>query len=140
MDEKDFMLKLIQMLQNNESISSVSKMPDKQCVKNAVQDLKDLKVDELKSYLNNRLELAYIDKSKAKAFLLIPYSKNQWKVFVVDCNDSPYAQLDDYNGAIEKKGNEGNKGSEGNDVNNVNNVNNEDDHIDYCISSIIINR
>lgn len=100
MDDKDLMLQLVQLLQNNGSKSSVCMMPDREFAANATEIKDDSILCELRKYLNNRLELAFLDKSKANAFLLIPYSKTQWKVFVVDRKGSPYVQLDDFMGEI----------------------------------------
>lgn len=100
MEKTELILGLAQLLQNNGTNSFVSKLPSDNCAKNQVTP--DNK--ELLDYLNSRLECAFIDKSKAKGYLLLPYSKNQWKVFVVDKNNKPYAQLDDYNDAIPVNG------------------------------------
>ena len=93
--KEELILRLAQMLQNNGTKSSVSKLPEKKQVEKAKEN-NITPEDDLFVYLNNRLECTCIDTSKAKGYLFIPYSKNQWKVFVVDCNNEPYAQLEDY--------------------------------------------
>ena len=99
MDNKnDLILQLAKMLQTKGSKPSIGKMPDKNYVRKAKNKNANtfFQVDELKDCLNSRLLLSGVDATNAKLFLLMPYSKNQWKVFVVDGNDEVCAQLDDY--------------------------------------------
>ena len=98
MESKELILHLVQMLQNNGTNSSVSKLPSIDIKKLGTPSIVDQ--DVLLSFLNFRLECACIDTRKAHGYLLIPYSKNQWKVFVFDNKKEPYAPLDDYNDIV----------------------------------------
>lgn len=120
MDRNDLILQLAQLLKNNGSKPSISKLTDKNYVTQAKKnDGKDfIKADELRNYLISRLKLSGVDATKAKLFLLMPYSKNQWKVFVVDGNDEVCAQLDDYCDRIIKSEN--------------------NNHVTYCTSPFVV--
>lgn len=101
MDSKDnLILQLAQMLHNNGSNSSGRKLPSKDCVNNASDGDQVLDVSQLKIFLNNRLELSDIDTCRANKYLLIPVDNERWRVFVVDCDNNPFTQLDDYNGKL----------------------------------------
>lgn len=101
MDNKnDLILQLARMLQSNGPKTSVCKMPDKDYVSKVTNGDGFESAQDLKIFLNNRLQLTDVDPSNAKIFLLMPYEASRWKVFVVDGNDVAYAQLDDYCGKI----------------------------------------